>query len=97
MRLEFSPAAQADLVEIAMFIARDNPPRALTFVDELEASCAKLLDYPLSGVARPEIRDGLRSRPHGSYIIFYTVAQSVVRIERLLHAACDIRSDIRQD
>jgi toxin ParE1/3/4 len=54
MRLEFSHAAQADLVEIALFIARDNPPRALTFVDELEASCAKLLDYPLSGVARPE-------------------------------------------
>lgn len=29
MRLEFSPAADADLVEIASFIARDNVPRAV--------------------------------------------------------------------
>lgn len=61
MRLEFSTAADADLVEIASFIARDNVPRAVTFVDELEATCAKLVDFPLSGVACPDIRVGLRS------------------------------------
>jgi toxin ParE1/3/4 len=90
IRLEFSPAADADLVEIASFIARDNVPRAVTFVDELEASCAKLVDYPHSGVARSELRAGLRSKPHGSYVIFYSVLEKVIRIERILHGARDI-------
>jgi toxin ParE1/3/4 len=50
MRLEFSPAADADLVEIASFIARDNVPRAVNFVDELEAAYAKLIDFPCLGL-----------------------------------------------
>ena len=92
MRLEFSPAADADLVEIASFIARDNVPRAVTFIDELEAACAKLVDFPHSGVARSDLRAGLRSKPHGSYVIFYGVLEKVVRIERILHGARDIGS-----
>ena len=90
MRLEFSPAADADLVEIASLIARDNVPRAVSFIDELEAPCAKLLDYSLSGVARSELRAGLRSKPHASYVIFYSVLENVIRIERILHGARDI-------
>ncbi len=90
MRLEFSPAADNDLAEIASFIARDNVPRALTFVDEIEAACAKLIDHPHSGVARSDLREGMRSKPHGSYVIFYSVLEKVVRIERILHGARDI-------
>ncbi|UXC93408.1 type II toxin-antitoxin system RelE/ParE family toxin [Sphingobium sp. RSMS] len=85
MGLEFSPAAAADLVAIATFTARDNVLRAVTFVDELEGACAKIADFPRSGVARPEIRAGLRSKPHGSYVKFYSVLVSVIRIERILH------------
>ena len=46
MHLSFSPAADADLTDIASFIARDNVDRALTFIDELQAACTKLLDFP---------------------------------------------------
>ncbi|MFC5342922.1 type II toxin-antitoxin system RelE/ParE family toxin (plasmid) [Brevundimonas staleyi] len=90
MRLEVSPAAETDLIEIASFIARDNPPRALTFVDELEAACTRLVDHPHSGVARSDLRPGLRSRPYGSYVIFYTVQETVLRVERILHGSRDI-------
>jgi len=45
-RLEFSPEAQADLIDTAAYIARDNPDRARSFVDELEARCAALADFP---------------------------------------------------
>lgn len=90
MRLEFSPEADSDLVEVASFIARDNVPRAISFIDELEASCARLLDHPHSGVARFELRAGLRSKPHGSYVIFYSVLEEVIRIERILHGGRDI-------
>lgn len=94
MRLELSPAADADLIAIASFIARDNPPRALTFVDELEAVCGKLLDFPRSGADRSEIRAGLRSRPHGNYVIFYTVGDAVIRIDRILHGARDFTAEL---
>ena len=33
MRLEFSPESQLDLIDIAAFIAQDNPARAKSFVD----------------------------------------------------------------
>lgn len=90
MRLDFSPAAGSDLVDIASYIARDNVRRATSFVDELEAACYKLADFPLSGSTRSEIRTGLRSKPHGSYVIFYSVLDAVIRIERILHGARDI-------
>lgn len=90
MHLQFSPAAEADLVDIAAFIARDNVPRAFTFVDELESACARLADFPESGSARFDLRPGLRSRPHGSYVIFYSALDTVIRIERILHGARDV-------
>lgn len=50
MNVAFSPAAETDLVDIALYIAQDNPKRALSFVDELEAKCAVLGEAP--GIAR---------------------------------------------
>ena len=89
MKLLFSPAAEADLVDIALYIAADDPQRALEFVKELEEACAILIDYPQAGVARPEVGEGLRSKPYRRYIIYYRALENVVRIERFLHAARD--------
>lgn len=89
MILQFSPAAEADLVDIALFIAVDDADRALTFVDELQEACAIFIDYPLSGVARPELGENLRSKPHHRYMIYYRILGDVVRIERFLHGSRD--------
>lgn len=90
MRLVFAPAAKADLREIAAYIAEDNPDRAKSFVAELRKACAILIDHPFVGMARPEVGDGLRSKPHGRYVIYYRVIDDVVRIERFLHGARDV-------
>lgn len=90
MTVRFSPAAQADLMDIALFIAQDNPTRALTFVDELENKCDTLGGAPGIGTARPELGAGIRVLPHGRYLIFYREANSALRIERILHSARDI-------
>ena len=42
MKATFSRAAETDPMDIAMFIAQDNPKLALTFVDELEGQCDAL-------------------------------------------------------
>lgn len=92
-RLEFSPEATADLADIGGYIARDDPQRARSFVDELEARCAGLIEYPDTGRSRPELAPHLRSKPHGHYLIFYTPGPEVVRIERILHGARDVEAE----
>jgi len=90
VKVTFSPAAKDDLIEIALFIAEDNPTRALTFVDELEDKCQALGASPGIGTLRPELGDGVAMMPHGRYLIFYREADKVVRIERIMHSARDI-------
>ncbi|HYN61975.1 MAG TPA: type II toxin-antitoxin system RelE/ParE family toxin [Rubrivivax sp.] len=93
MKVNFSPAAQADLLDIALYIAQDSPTRALSFVDELEAKCLRLGQVSGIGTARPELGDGLRVLPHGNYLIFYRDHESGLRIERVMHGARDIGGD----
>lgn len=90
-RLKLQPRAERDLDEIKDYIARDNPRRALSFVRELRQVCERLAANPRMGRARPELRPGLRSFPHGDYLIFYRPLRDGVRVVRVLHGARDIR------
>lgn len=87
MKLVFSRLAENDLEHIADYISIDNPDRAFTYIDEIEAHCAKLLLAPQGGMLREDLARGLRSTPHGAYIIFYRIAFDELRIERILHSA----------
>lgn len=80
-------------MEIALYIAQDNPTRALTLVDELEDRCAALGHAPGIGTARPELGEGICMLPHGRYLIFYRQAQRAVRVERIIHSARDVGGD----
>lgn len=79
-----------DLVEITDFIALDNPERAYEFEDELLERARKISLSPLGYVERPELKEGIRSCAHGAYIIFFTIDDQGVRIERILHGARDL-------
>ena len=93
MKVTFSPAAETDLMDIAIFIAQDNPTRGLTFVDELERKCDALGGAPGIGTSRPELGDGIRMLPHGRYLILYREANKGLRIERIMHGSRDIGHD----
>ena len=88
--VHFSPLAETDLVEIGVYIARDNPTRALSFIDELETQCDALGAFPGMGVARHDVAADMRMLPYGSYLIFYREQEDHVRIERILHRARDV-------
>jgi len=94
MRLEFSPLAETDLEAIGDYIALDSPGNALRFIQELRDQCRKITKAPLVYVARPELGEGLRSCAHGRYVIFFRPGTEVVRVERILHSALDIRSEL---
>lgn len=93
MKADFSPVAKTDLIDIAVYIAQDNPVRAFSFVDELEAKCLGIGRTPHIGTPRPELGGGVRMLPHGRYPIFYRENEGTIRIERVMHGARDIGGD----
>jgi plasmid stabilization system protein ParE len=84
MLCTFSPVAESDLEEIGDYIARDNPRRALSFIQEIRERCQKITDFPEAAQVRPEYGEQVRVVPIGQYLIFYTVQPAEVRIERIL-------------
>jgi len=86
-RLVFSPRASVDLDEIGDYIARDNPARAISFVEELREHCAAILAAPASYAPREELGAGVRMAVHGRYLVLFRADADVVRIERILHSA----------
>lgn len=89
-RLVFSPAAQAGLVAIALYIAEDNPDRAISFVADLEDKAHQAAERPASFPARDDASPGLRAAKHGRYLLFFRESQEEVRIVRVLHGARDL-------
>jgi toxin ParE1/3/4 len=87
LRLVFSPRAQLDLEAIGDYIARDNPTRAVTFLEELRAHCDRIVTTPAAYPAREDLASGIRMAVHGRYRIFIRVGAAQVRIERILHSA----------
>ncbi len=90
MRCLYSARAVDDLDDIAGYIARDNPQRALSFIDELQQRCEQLASFPAAAPLRPDIADGIRMVPFGRYLILYSVAGDHLLIERIVHGARDV-------
>jgi plasmid stabilization system protein ParE len=82
--------AEADLEDIASYVAEQSPRSALTLIRGLREKCEALVDaprgYPL--VPRYEHR-GIRRRPFGSYLIFYRIGLDVIEVIHILHGARD--------
>ncbi len=70
-RIVVSPLAQADVDEIWDYITRDSIPNADRFVDRIEQRFDFLADNPGVGVARDDLRPGLRRFAHARYLISY--------------------------
>lgn len=90
MRCVITPRANADLGEIADHIARDDPPRALSFVQDLWECCRRLCAMPSAWPARPRLGAGVRMAVTGRYLIFYRVDGSRLLVLRVLHGSRDI-------
>lgn len=90
MRVRLSWHAEADLEDIADFIARDNPSRATSFVEELYEKCLTLADMPGAFPLIPRYEAlGIRRRPHGDYLILFTEKDDTIFVLRVLHGARD--------
>jgi plasmid stabilization system protein ParE len=90
VKVRFTESARADLQQIGMYIARDNPRRSVTFVRELLARCHALADMPRAFPLVPRYEHtGVRRRRHGEYLIFYHASADTVDILHVLNGAMD--------
>ncbi|CDO34966.1 type II toxin-antitoxin system RelE/ParE family toxin [Novosphingobium sp. KN65.2] len=90
MIVHLSAEAEYDLEVIGDYIARDNPARAVSFLQELRTKCLGLADMPERFPLVPRYEaTGVRRRRHGDYLIFYRVYTENLTILHILHGAQD--------
>jgi toxin ParE1/3/4 len=87
MTLRLTPAAEADLAEIADVIAADNPAAAQRWLDAMQARCARIAAMPGIGTARSDVAPGLRMLAAGAYLVLYRRIEGGAEIVRVVHGA----------
>ena len=90
MKLRFSILARNDLISIGEWIAKENPEHAIDYVLEIETSCHRLIDFPLTGekIGRYQMEE-IRRKVHDRYLVLYTIREETVFVVRVIHAAQD--------
>jgi len=94
-RVILMPRAEDEILEIAEYIALDNPARAVSFIADLVDALKNTLSiFPESGQIYHEhnFENEIRSFPHGNYLSFYQVVESkkTVEILYIFHSKRDI-------
>jgi plasmid stabilization system protein ParE len=85
-----TPQSLDDLRGIVVFIAQQNPARAMSFGNELIDHALTLVELPERGRVVPEISEpGVREIVHRPYRIIYEIfpEQNAVYVLRFWHAA----------
>lgn len=87
----FDPAAEADLDEIAIWVAeRANLEVAIGYVDRLVAFCQRLDVFPKRGTSRDDLLSGLRTIGfERRVLIAFRVQGDTVSILRILYGGQD--------
>ncbi len=88
MKLRFSILARNDLISIGEWIAKENPEHAFEYVLEIEASCRRLTDFPLTGekIGHYQMEE-IRRKVHDRYLVLYTIREETVFVVRVIHSA----------
>ena len=93
MPIIWSRLARLDLTGLYSYLAAvSSPSFAIQHIQSIEAAANLLVDFPNSGLARDDLRLGVRSKIHRSTIIFYTVSGThTVTVRRVLDQRQDYR------
>ncbi|TAL03806.1 MAG: type II toxin-antitoxin system RelE/ParE family toxin [Rhodospirillaceae bacterium] len=86
-RVTRTPRAGADLDEIWLRVALDNPAAADRLIDRLVGQCRDLADHPHLGTARPEVAPEARMLIVDDYVVLHRVDGTNVEIVRVVHGA----------
>lgn len=90
LNTHFTPQSRSDLAEIGEYIARDNPRRAASFIEEMIAFIETIFAFPRRFPIATEAGINLRVAVYGHYHIYYQIVEESVTIVRVLHGARNI-------
>lgn len=94
--VEFSNAAEADLVEIDEFsAARFGDDVAALYMHGFDAAFVRLRDFPLVAPLRPELGSDIRCLVHRQHRIFYHASEDRVLIVRGMPHSRDAAQALR--
>lgn len=85
-----SRRAHQDLIELAKYIAKDNPVAAEHLLERLESACQQLTETPSLGFPFEGTTDELRVWPVGNYVILYRIEPDGIGVVRIVHGARDL-------
>ena len=83
--------SRTDLVEILLYIRRDNPRAAKRLLRTINDKLQLLAEFPGLGRPREELARSLRSFPIGNYVVFYRPIEPGIQLIRVLHGGRDQR------
>jgi toxin ParE1/3/4 len=90
MAFRVTAPAERDLADIGDYIALDNPSRAASFIDEIEARFTEIARRPSLYRLRDDVMAGIRAAPYGRYLIYFRhESDGEVVFLRVLHGARD--------
>ena len=81
MKVVWSKESLRQIIEIEHYISKDNPERAIKFVDKLIDRSEEIKDFPLIGRIVPEFAvDEIREIFEKTYRIVYKVSKNKIEI-----------------
>jgi toxin ParE1/3/4 len=83
--------AGADLDDIWLHVALDNPSAADRLIDRIVARCHGLADHPQLGQVWPEIAPNAQALIVGDYLALYRIDGSSAEIVRVVHGARQLK------
>jgi toxin ParE1/3/4 len=81
------PKAEADLLEIWLYVAQGSLRAADRLLDRIEAQCQLLAANPRLGRARPEFAPDARTWVVGRYLVLYREEDDGIEVVRVVHGA----------
>lgn len=88
--VHYSQGAKQDLLDIWLWIARDNPGLADAVLDRIEQRTSKLSQHREIGMARPEIGEGARGLVIERWLVLYRLIDGGVQVVRIVDGARDL-------
>ncbi|MCY1172436.1 ParE toxin of type II toxin-antitoxin system, parDE [compost metagenome] len=96
MKVTLSTQAMRDLDGIRNYIEKDNPARAVSFVDELRDAAKRIGDMPRAFPLVPRYEQhGIRRRSHKGYGILYSAELDRIFVHRIVGPGQDQERALR--
>jgi toxin ParE1/3/4 len=95
LKYRYAPIAERDMEAAHDALFAQQVDRDLKFQARFERLMENVGSFPEMGKLTPVDEGAFRSMPLWDYIVFYSIQESYIRVERVLHGARDLEAALR--